>query len=421
MTRRRIDLRRLFLGDLLLKTAALAVALVLWVAALQSATPREVTAAFDGRVPVERPEVPAGFVVRGATGDVGVRLRGPEEAVRLVGQQQLRATIDLGGLAPGPEPQEAPVKVAVADERVRVIEVAPPTVTVRFERRVERTVAVQARLANDPPVGFQAAPATFRPRQVSVSGPESAVAQVAAVLAPVLFGDAPVDLAQDVRPLAVDASGQPVDGVEVDPVTVHVTVPVQSSATTRTVPLLWQLRGDVATGYWISRVTTDPVAVTVSGPRDAVAALDRIDTAAVDVGGLTAGRTFTVPLLVPQGISPVGAPEATITVNVVALVGTRPFPLVAVLATGVGAGLAVEADPRTVEVVLAGTVPTLGALGAEAVTAAVDVSGRGPGTFTLDVVVGAPPGAAVQSVRPARVTVTIRSTRSPTPVPSPAP
>lgn len=421
MIRRRIDPRRLFLGDVLLKSAALAVALILWVAALQAVTPREVTAAFDGRVPVERPEVPRGFVLRGAAGDVGVRLRGPEDAVRGVGQQQLRATVDLSGLAPGPDPQEALVKVAVADERVRVSEVSPPTVTVRFERRVERTVAVQARFANDPPAGFQAAPATFRPREVTVSGPESAVAQVAAVLAPVLFGDAPLDLAQDVRPVAVDASGQTVDGLEVDPVAVHVTVSVQSSATTRTVPLLWQLRGQVASGYWISRVTTDPVVVTVSGARDTVAALDRIDTATVDVGGLTAGRTFTVPVLVPPGVSLVGPSDATITVTVVSLVGTRPFPLVAVAATGLGAGLAADVDPRTVDVVLAGTVPTLTALGADAVTAAVDVSGRTPGTFTLDVAVSAPAGAVVQSVRPARVTVTIRSTRPPTATPSPTP
>lgn len=415
---RRIDVRRLFLGDLALKAAAFGVAVLLfvWATLVSNSRPAEVTQQFDGRIPVERPEVPAGFVLRAPLGDVGVRLRGPDEAIRSIGQQQLRATVDLGGLAPAPDAQEAPVRVAVADQRVRVVEVVPATMPVRLERRAQRALAVQAKLANEPPAGYQAAPATFRPQEVTVSGPESAVAMVVAVLGTMRFGDAPVDLAQDVRPEPVDASGQPVEGVEVDPVAVHVTVPIQSSATTRTVPILWQLRGEVATGYWISRVATDPVAVTVSGDRGVVAGLERIETATVDVSGLNAATTFTVPLVVPAGASVIGESQVTVSVTVVALAGTRPFPLVAIQPLSTGPELSVTIEPRTVAVVLSGTVPVLAALGAEAVTAAVDLGGRGPGTHVIDVIVRPPPGASIQSVQPARVAVTIRST---TPSPSP--
>jgi YbbR domain-containing protein len=295
-------------------------------------------------------------------------------------------------------------------------------VSVRFERRAQRSLAVQSRLANDPPPGFQAAPATFRPQEVTLTGPESAVAMVAAVLATVRFGDAPVDLAQDVRPIPVDAAGQAVDGVEVDPVAVHVTIPVQSAATTRTVPVLWQLRGDVATGYWVSRVTTDPVTVTVSGDRTVIAGLDRIETSPIDVSGLSAGRTYTAALVIPAGVRVLGDAELRVTVTVVALIGTRPFPLVAVQPVGLGPDLAATVTPGTVDVTLSGTVPVLSSIGPEGVGAAVDVAGRGPGTYTLDVVVRAPAGASVASMQPARVTVTIRSTRpSPTPTPTGSP
>jgi YbbR domain-containing protein len=414
---RRLDLRRVFIGDWVLKTAALVVALFLWVAAVYGAPPDEVTLAYAGRVPVERPDVPAGYVLRAQLGDVGVKLRGPEDAVRSVGPQQIRATFELSALSPSPDPQEVKVIVGVSDDRVHVAEVTPATVSVRLERRTERVLAVQARLANSPPSGFQAAPATFRPQEVTVSGPESAVAAVAGVLATVLFGDAPVDLAQDVRPVPVDASGQAVEGVEVDPVAVHVTVPVQSSATTRTLPILWQVSGTVASGYWISRIATDPVTATVSGDRAAVAALDHIDTETIDVTGITAARTVTAALLVPDGTSLLGAKQATVTVTVVALAGTRPFPLVAIQPQNLGTGLAADLDSRTVDVIVAGTVPALVALGADSVAASVDLSGKGPGTYTLEVAVRSPAGTTVQSVQPARVTVTIRSTRTPAPSP----
>lgn len=420
---RRVSLRRALTTDLPLKGAALGVAILLflWATLIYNAPAPEVTELFDGRIPVERPDVPAGFVLRGQLGEAQVRLRGTADAIRAVGQQQLRATLDLRALRPGPEPQEAPVRVTVSDDRVRVVEAIPGTVPVRLERRTQRTLAVQARLANDPPGGFQAAPATFRPQEVTISGPESAVAAVAAVLATVRFGDAPVDLAQDVRPVPVDAQGGVVDGIEVDPVAVHVTIPVQSSATTRTVPILWDLRGEVATGYWISRIATAPVVVTVSGPRDTVAALERIETAPVDVAGLSSSRSLTVPLVVPSGVTVLGTKEATVSVTVVALAGTRPFPLVAVVPLNVAPGTSASLEPRTLDVVLAGTVPLLSALGADAVTATVDVAGRGPGTYTLEIAVSAPGGTTVRSLQVTRATVTIRSTTPPSPTPSPTP
>ncbi len=409
--RRRLDVRRLVLGDLPMKAAALAVALVLWIAAISSAPPPEVTVQFDGRVPVERPVVPEGYVVRGQLGDIGVRLRGPGPALAALGQQHLRATLDLSAVVPGPEAQEVPVRVAVADERVLVVEVSPATVAVRLERRTERILAVQARFANEPPAGFQAGAATFRPQEVSLSGPESLVATVAAVLATLRFGDAPVDLAQGVQPVAVDAAGERVEGVQVDPVSVQVSAPVLSTATTRTVPVLWQLRGTVASGYWISHVATDPLVVTVSGARAVVSDLERIETSPVDVSGLSGGRTFVASLQLPPGSTLLGSAEARVTVTVVALVGTRPFPLVAVEPTGLGSGLAAEVDPETVHVLLSGTVPVLSGLAATAVTATVDVTGRGPGSHVTDVVVRAPPGTSLQTVQPTRVTVTIRQAK----------
>jgi YbbR domain-containing protein len=412
---RRIDLRRLVTGDLPLKSAAIVVAMLLWVSAMRSLPPPEVTAPFDGRVAVERPDVPAGYTLRGQLGEVAVTLRGPEVAVGAIAVQHLRATIDLSGILPGPEEQAAPVVVTAADERVAVVGIEPPSVPIRLERRVARLLPVQARFANEPPTGFQAGTLTFRPQEVEIAGPETLVASVTAVFAAVRFGDAPVDLAQDVRPVPVDASGQPVEGLEIDPAGVQISVPLLSTATTRTVPVAARLRGDVATGYWISQFATEPIAVTVSGERSAIEALDRIETAFVDVSGISSSRGFTVPLVLPEGITTLGPAEASVRVTIVTLVGTRPFPLVAVRTTGVGQGLSATVSPETITVILSGSVPTLAGLSGGSVIAAVDVTGRGPGTYTLPVGVTAPGGTTLESVQPQQVTVTIRSTAPPSP------
>ncbi|MGH2499620.1 MAG: CdaR family protein [Candidatus Limnocylindria bacterium] len=403
----RARLRRLAVNDLPLKAAALAVAVLMWVASAEAAAP-QVTQAFDGRVPIERPEVPDGHVLVGQLGDVAVTIRGPQPIVQRIGQQDLVATIDLADVDSGrASPQEAPVTVVSLDDRVRVVSVTPATIPVQLERITTRTLAVQARFANDPPPGSAPGVATFTPQEVIVRGAESLVGSVAAVLAVVRFGDTPTDVSQSVQAMPVDAEGQRVEGVQVDPTGVQVRVPVLPTATTRTVPVLWRLAGTVAPGYWISRVATDPAAVTVRGEQQALGGLEAIETLPIDVSNLTADRTFVVGLAPPDGVTLIEPRDATVTVSVIALSGTRPFPLVAVGASGLGPGLTVQIAPSTVAVTLAGLVPRLSEIGAQQVSASVDVSGLGPGTYERDVSVALPLGTTLAGVQPGRVTVTI--------------
>ena len=406
---RRLDLRRVVTHDFPMKAAAVLIAVLFWISNAQNAAPREIAVAFDGRVPIERPTIPTGFVLRGQLGDVGVTLRGPEGVVDRMALGDLHATLDLTGVDPArPEPQNAKVVVTAANDAVKVVDVSPATIAIRLERITSRAIAVQTKFANDPPKGAQAATPAVSPKEVRISGPESMVGQIAAAFVTVRFGDAFLDLVASAPVVAVDANGATVDGVQVEPAAVVVNVALLPTATTRTLPVLWTLRGNVANGYWISRVMTDPVSVTVRGDQSALAALDRIETAAVDVTGLNTSRNFVASLILPDGVSLLQPTGASVAVTVVPLAGTRPFSE-AVQIVNLGPGLAAETDPGTVSIVVAGPAPALAAFASDQVVANVDANRLGPGTYTIDVVVRVPTGTTVQSVQPVRVTLTIRS------------
>jgi YbbR domain-containing protein len=412
LQRRRVDLRRIATADLPLKLTAVLIAVIFWVVTFLSAPATEVVHEFPGRVAVERPDaIPPGYVLQGQLGDVGVRLKGAEVALANVVTSDLHATLDIAVAdVHNSQPQDVPVHVEVATAGVKVESVAPATVTVRIEPITSRDVAVQARFANSPPAGTFAGDPAITPDQVRVSGAASQVARIAALYATVGFGDAVTDLVQSVQPRAVDASGATIDGLTVDPAVVQLTVPVLPTATTRTVPVVPAVRGAVASGYWITRVTTDPTVVTVRGEGSAVSTIDQVTTAPIDVSGLGADRTFQVALLLPaEGTSLVKAAQATVTVSVAPLTGSRSFPLVAMQATGLGSGFVAEFDPPTISVVVAGPVPALSGITAAQVAATVDAAGKGPGTYPLDVVIRTPAGTTAQSVQPTRVTLTIRT------------
>ncbi|MEK6227239.1 MAG: CdaR family protein [Chloroflexota bacterium] len=410
LRRRRIDLRRIATADLPLKLTAVLIALIFWVVTFVSAPPTEIVQDYGGRVAVERPDsVPAGYVLQGQLGDVGVRLRGTPAALANVVASDLHATLDLPDIH-NADPQDVPVRVVVATADVKVESIAPATVTVRIEPITSRDIAVQARFANNPPAGTFAGDPAITPSQVRVSGAASQVARITALYATVGFGDAVTDLVQSVQPRAVDASGATIDGLTVDPAVVQLTVPVLPTATTRTVPVVPAVRGAVAPGYWITRVTSDPTVVTVRGEGAALSTIDQVTTAPIDVSGLGADRTFQVTLLLPaEGTSIVKAAQATVTVSIASLTGSRSFPVVAVQASGVGSGFVAEFDPPTISIVVAGPVPALSGITAGQVVATVDATGKGPGTYPVDVVVRTPPGTTAQSVQPTRVTLTIRT------------
>jgi YbbR domain-containing protein len=408
---RRLDLRRIVMHDFPLKAAALVIALLFWVGYTQNATPPDVTVSFDGRVAVERPTVPNGFVLRGNLGDVAVKLSGPEDAVSRIGLADLHATLDISGVdASRPEPHDAIVVVTVAPpyDAVKVVDIAPATIAVRLEQITSRTVVVQAKLANDPPAGTQAAAASVSPKEVRIVGPASLVAQVAAVFATVRFGDVSTNLTDSAPAIPVDANGIAVEGLQVEPGAVVVSVPLLPTATTKTVPVLWTLRGAVANGYWISQVTTNPVAVTVSGAQSVIAQILRVETEPVDVTNVNASGTVRATLLLPEGVTLMEPVSATVTVTVVPLAGTRSF-FSAVAITNVAANTDASVDIGTVTAIVAGPAPTLASLGADAVTASVDAAGRAPGTYPVDVAIKLPSGVTLQSVQPTRVTLTIKA------------
>src|SRR5207248_11181591 len=353
--------------------------------------------------------VPAGYVLRGSLGELTVTLRGPQPAIAKLAQGDIHPVPDLAQAdLSRNDAQDVALSVPLNDPAITV-QTNPATVPVRIEKVVSRSLAVQVRFANDPPPGFQPGTPAISTGEVRITGPQSLVAAVAAVFATLRFGDTPIDVATSADAVPVDAAGNPVDGVQADPPTVQVNVPVLSTTGTRTVPVLWSIKGAVANGYWISRITTDPVAVSLQGAPATLAAVDRVETAAIDVTGLSANRSFRVPLLLPAGVSLLQPTDATVGVTVVALTGTRPFPLVAVQVTGAAAGLVAETDPATVSVVVSGAVAQLAALGPGDVVATVDASGKTAGSSPVDVVLKVPAGIPLVSLKPSGVNLTMRA------------
>ncbi len=167
--------RRYVLHNLHLKIAALALAVLLWWAIAYEA---RVEMAFQS--PLEFRHAPQGLVLSSEMPTtVLVRVRGLSSALRRLSAADLAVTLNLSGFD---RPGERSYPLVVSDIRipfgVRVVQIVPAQVRLRFEARATRSIPVTPRIVGTVAPGYQLAAHQVFPPSVTVVGPESHVAML---------------------------------------------------------------------------------------------------------------------------------------------------------------------------------------------------------------------------------------------------
>ena len=409
--RPRIDLRGLLTRNVPLKFAAVAVALLVWVALSQAQAPEEQTVPFDGAIAVQRHDMPAGYVLRGSLGEVKVSVHGPVRDLQGLAVSSFVADVDLSqyDLSRVGDLQELPVRVNVVPDSLRIVDIHPSVVAAKLVPVESKPMTVQVRYENQPPSGYQAADASLSPANVEVRGPADALREVVSVLVQVRFSDAPNDLYLTPRAIPVDGAGQEVRDVEVEPQNVAVAVAVQQAIPTRTVGVIAAVVGQPASGYWVAGATPTPAVIAVRGDPATLDRIDHVATGSIDITGATSDRVVRVALVLPPGTSL--AQEGDIVQVAVAirpLSGTRVFT-VAVQAQGLSSSLAADLDPKSVDIMLSGALPALQGVRPDQLSAIVDLTGKGVGTYVIDASLRTPAGFTATVTSSARINVLVRS------------
>lgn len=386
---------------------SLALAVSLWVFVTERENPTR-TETVPGTIEVEAVNVPPELAVTSITpGSVRVRVSASESALADLGSEDFRATVDLSEATA----QEVSLEVSVESsaDRVEIEAAVPISVTVALENLTSRSVPVEAHPVGQLPAGFEMGELTVEPTEAVVTGPESLVLGVEAVDAEVSLTGVRTDLEQraTLRPRGVNDTV--IEGLSVEPENATVSlevVQVDFTIFSRVTP---EITGQLAAGYNVTGVQVEPLFVSVSGPVEALQAIDAVagvPTEEVSIDGAQDDVTRTVALRLPEDVR-TDRPTVTVTVSVEPQVGQFAFS-VAPRVTGLAPELVADLSQTSVEVRLAGSYETLNALSAEEIGVTVDLSGLEVGTHSVAVQVQPPPDTIVVGVTPAQLDITIR-------------
>lgn len=338
---------------------------------------------------------------------VRVTVRAQQSVLGLLTQDDVRVRADLHGRGPGVH--DVTLRVDVA--RRAFADTQPRQITVTLEEIQTKFVEIRPVITQDLPAGFQREAPTFSVTEVQVSGAASRVQQVAAARVTLNLADQRTTFERDLSLTAIDAQGNEVTGITLEPQTIRVTVPITQRNDVREV----SIRPDIDTnslpdGYnLLSPLVYSPQTMFVSG--DLTLLPDILFTEPISLADRTSSFEVSVPVVLPDdNLFILGEPNVLVTVNIAPRILTRQFNNIPVTILGLGTGLEAQLVTSRVTVLVTGPQVELELLEEDDIRVVIDLNGLTPNTYELVPLVSNAQGqvqADNVSVLPSTISVTI--------------
>jgi YbbR domain-containing protein len=409
---------RLFAKNLRTFLLALALGVSVWVSAVSADDPNEVRA-YPNPIPLEVVGLdPSLLLTNDIPSTVQVTLRAPRSVWETLTTREdaVDATLDLSGLSAGEHTRQ--IQLTISERPDQLIRMNPITVTVNLESFANQTFPLVVSLSGQPAAGYQAGDATRDVTEVTVSGPESLVRQVAR--AHVLINlDGVRESIDEALPIeVVDKENNVLQGLTINPESVRVNIPISQQGGFRDVAVKVVVQGQQAPGYRIENISVFPPVITIfaEDPEIVNELPGVVETLPLDLQGRNEDISTRLSLDLPENITLVGAQTVQVQVSISPIQTSVTLPNLPIDVNGVSEGLSAEVFPQGVDVILSGPVPVLEAISSQDITVSVNVNGLEIGVYQLipevDTLVE---NVSVQSILPGTVEVVISLPSTPTP------
>jgi YbbR domain-containing protein len=405
---------------------ALVLAVLLYFVTLSETNP------FDQRetgysVPVQVVNVPPGLVVTTPQQSVRLWVTAPQNVFNRLQPENFTAQVDATGTSAGDN--QLPISASSTDPEVRSVSADPANLLLHLEEVRDQVVPVRANLQGQAASGYTVGTATVDPPRITVTGAASLVGRASEAVVDVNIDHVTVSVNGAFTPRIVDDRGNDLKDLNLraSPQSVTVQVPITQQTLYKEVGIRPNLQGQPAPGYALQPVEVNPPTTTLVGDSASLEAVNFVDTAPIDISGISSTVVRNVALSPPaRTLLLQDGQTVTVTMRVTTLPMTQTVR-VAPSVINLSGSVQLAHPLDLVAVTIAGPAPALQTLTVNPndFKVIVDASGKGPGRYTLDVKVQqVPAGLTMQDFTPKQVQVDLSeapATPTPVPVPSPTP
>jgi YbbR domain-containing protein len=311
-----------------LKLLATFLAVVSWAVVVYAGNPpgiRAVTVSVP-QDPVEDP-LPSPYILIAPIPDITVDIAATQDHLNAYNKASLVVRVDYAAIRQAGF-LSLPISVTNNDPNCE-IEHAPSYVVADVDKSGASTANVQLVVSHSPPPGFTVSAETVTPGTVTLTGPEHEFSGLQ-VRATVNLSDQRANYSASVNLIPYDAQGRQISDVNINPATADVEITVNSVSTDRSSAVtLGTIRGQPASGYEISSISMSPMVVVLAGSQELLndPSLDSVTTDGIDVTGLSSTRSYSVGLVLPDGVTATpGTVLVTVTVSALPIPTATPTP-----------------------------------------------------------------------------------------------
>lgn len=303
--------------------ASLLFASLLWFYVYQETTPNKER---SFRVRLNQSNLDSSkYIVTTAPQYIYLKAQGPVSRVSKLHEEDLEADVDLHDA----RPERAMYPVQIFPERERDLFSSSINARIEVEPFAKRSVQLgwdsRGEISDKT---LKLDDMIVEPKSITVTGPKSQVDRVAEVRAVLDLTkvNPSVRKAEQVGVEILDDGGRPLPNVKSDPLFANLTPVFNPAPEERVAFVLPTTTGQPASGHVITDYRLEPNHVLISGKSAVLARLSQIKTVALDVEGISRTGTYTVSLVLPEGVTSVTPKQVRMTVVVRKLIAAPTEP-----------------------------------------------------------------------------------------------
>lgn len=351
------------------------------------------------------------YVVEGLPEKVDVTLIGSKADLYIAKQSSSNGvTVDLTGLTPGTHKVNIQYGQGLSGIEYSV---NPSVATVIIYEKVSDTRTLTYDIVNDNKLDSTLIVNNVKLSvdEVTIRGAEYKINQVASVKALIDVDnltkkEAGTQTLNDVTLKAYDNAGNVVD---VEFVPAKISAEVDLTSPSKKVSLNFVPKGTLATGKAIGGYTFSQNEVTIYGDSETLSSINSLDVS-VDISNLTSDTSFKAEIKKPSGVKSVSVNYITVNLTITDSSSEPVRFSIPLTGTNVGEGLIaqpIDNDNGFITVEVQGASSVLSTIDESDITAYVDLTGLGEGTYTKEVIVEGTNPLAIYISKRIEATVTI--------------
>ena len=300
-------------------------------------------------------------------------------------------TIDEGG-ATGTVPIELKCTSSTLGESVK-LSTTTKTLHVKLEALMSKQFVISANAVGKVANGHALGAVTITaPNVLKVSGPESVVSKVSAVVATIDVDDMSVNVTDTVVPVLYDSEGKEIDATRLtlSNTTVNISANILK---VKEVPITIKPSGNPASGHVITSLLSSPTTIQLKGSATILNSISSIEIPSelVRIEGATEDVKATIDITdyIPYGAELVDKEDATVEITVtIGKIRDKVFSIATenIMVIGLPTDYFIKFVHSSIAVTISGLEEDINILSGSILSGSIDVTGLEEGTHTLSLV-----------------------------------